>query len=90
MLLIEQLQDAMFLGIKIWLKLFNVLNFTLQIEPPKVAHSAIHKAAGLPIAGRNALWRGFLLVAPFTANGHFSIPQELYQSKSATALPAAL
>ena len=34
--------------------------------------------------GRSCQW------LPLTANGHFSVPQELYQAKPGTALPAAL
>ena len=51
-------------------------------------YSAIHKATGLSATGRNALQRPF---SHSRLKGFFfSIPQELYQAKLGTALPAAL
>ena len=73
-------------------KWMNVITLVLFMIITDVnSNSNIHKkTAGFPAAVQNGLgggrsWRWL----PFTAYGHFSVPQELYQAKPGTALPVA-
>ena len=57
-------------------------NITLPQTSFAGGNNTIHQATGLAATGQNSLQRVFLPVASYTANEHFSVPQELYQLKS--------